>query len=166
MGVVLCVSRYLKEELPWAIDKWLQVISNLRWWYTETPMYLIKSFNVPISVNYRFYHITQQFYGGWMTIQHFVLTAKRWLRGGNINNNVYNCMWSLAMYSNYCNIHFLHHGLEPCSFLLMCVYLTVSYCITIDDDCTWYPTMTKNLMLCLRYCKHSCCPCALLDAWY
>ena len=88
------------------------------------------------------------------------------MRGGNINNNVYNCMWSLAMYSNYFNIHFLHHGLEPCSFLLRCVYLTVSYCITIDNDCTWYPTMTKNLMLCLRYCKHSCCPCALLDAWY
>ena len=27
---VVHVSRYLKEELAWAIDKWLQVISNLK----------------------------------------------------------------------------------------------------------------------------------------
>ena len=28
MYVNLCVSRRLKEELAWAIDKWLRVISN------------------------------------------------------------------------------------------------------------------------------------------
>ena len=28
--IVVHVSRYLKEELAWAIDKWLQVISNLK----------------------------------------------------------------------------------------------------------------------------------------
>ena len=25
----VCISRLLKEEFPWATDKWLQVISNM-----------------------------------------------------------------------------------------------------------------------------------------
>ena len=30
VDVDVCVSSHLKEELTWAIDKWLQVISTIR----------------------------------------------------------------------------------------------------------------------------------------
>ena len=54
-------------------------ISNLSWWYTETPTQLINNFEVPTSVGYRFYHITQLLFwqaNNYSSIQRFILTAK------------------------------------------------------------------------------------------
>ena len=36
--VGVCVSRCLKEELPWASDKWLRVISNIMLFKTVIPL--------------------------------------------------------------------------------------------------------------------------------
>ena len=40
MGVVyvnICMSKRLKEELAWAVDKWLQVVSNKMLFKTVIP---------------------------------------------------------------------------------------------------------------------------------
>ena len=41
MGVAyvnVCVSRHLKEELAWALDKWLRVVSNKMLFETVIPL--------------------------------------------------------------------------------------------------------------------------------
>ena len=51
----------------------------LRWQYTETPTQLIKKFDVPTSVGYRLYRITQLLLwqtNNYSSIQRFILTAK------------------------------------------------------------------------------------------
>ena len=47
--------------------------------YTETPTQLIKKFDVPTSVGYRLYRVTQLFLwqtNNYSSIQRFILTAK------------------------------------------------------------------------------------------
>ena len=45
--VCVCISRYLKEELAWAIDKQLWIISNIMLFKTVIPLrnYEIKPFH-------------------------------------------------------------------------------------------------------------------------
>ena len=41
VGIILCVSRLLKEELAWATDKWLQVIDNGSHFNFKTMLYAL-----------------------------------------------------------------------------------------------------------------------------
>ena len=43
-GHGICISRSLKEELDWAVDKWFQFISNVMLFKTVIPLIEIKPF--------------------------------------------------------------------------------------------------------------------------
>ena len=55
-NVNVCILRHLKEELAWAIDKWLWVISNKMLFKTELNYIYIANCQLPM-VGHQYYSI-------------------------------------------------------------------------------------------------------------
>ena len=65
--------------MPTVVTFVLRIVLYLRWRYTETPTQLIKKFDIPTSVGYRLYRVTQLLLwqtNNYSSIQRFILTAK------------------------------------------------------------------------------------------